>query len=60
MLMNISSRMSGNSCRFTAAIALDGDISPEATERRALRHIAISKPAGTPLPETSAITIPNF
>ena len=34
--------------------------SPDATERRTLRHIAISKPAGTPLPETSAMAMPNF
>ena len=57
--MNMSSRMSGNNCRFTAAMTLDGDASALATERKALRHMAMSKPAGTPFPETSAMATPN-
>ena len=59
MEMNMSSFMSGKSCRLTLRSTSAGLGLVGAWLRSTLRHIAMMSDAGTPLPDTSAMTMPK-
>ncbi len=55
--MNMSSLMSAKICLLTLERAFMGSVSRSSSLRSALRHIAMSRPAATPFPATSAMTM---